>query len=325
MFAFLTNNLVLPTVLIGLFSLIGLVMLVVGIYRIIFSTDVVKQRMRLFVEEGKKTLPTSKVGYHMAPRELRGSFFNRTLTPLFQRILGFFGKYTPTKSIAKFDHDLRLAGNPHGLHAREYYGIRMILLLVGFGLAFLIYSRFGLPKSSSLVVGLLVIYLTFVLPGVWLNRSINARKAELSYNLPNALDMLSVCAVAGLSFEQGLKKICEFWSNPLTDEFKQVLQEIDMGISRAEALRNLRNRINLDSLSSFIAIMIQAETTGMNYAEVLENEAKQMRIFRQYRAKEQANALPAKLMVPVSIFIFPAIIAIIVGPLLPTLMGGMFR
>jgi tight adherence protein C len=91
-----------------------------------------------------------------------------------------------------------------------------------------------------------------------------------------------------------------------------------MGTPRVEALRNLKARANVDELSSFIAIMIQSDLTGMSYADVLQSQARQMRIFRQFRAKERANSLPAKMIVPVVIFIFPAILAVIAAPLIET-------
>lgn len=321
---FINSHLQLIVLLIGLATLIGIILLILGIFKI-SNSDIVRKRMQVFITDTVTVNPNRPRSYRMTPRNLSGSFFYRIFIPFSQKFLSFFGKLTPSNSINKLDYNLRQAGNPFGFRAREFYGIRMITLFLGFGVAFITYSYSGLPSLSALLIGLLIIYLSFVLPGVWLNQRINQRKAELDFDLPNLLDMLSVCAVAGLSFDQSLKKICDFWPTPLSEEFKQVLQEIDMGISRAEALRNLKIRANIDSLSSFIAIMIQAEATGMNYADVLETEAKQMRIFRQYRAKEQANALQAKLMVPVSIFIFPAIILIIIGPLLPTLMGGMFK
>jgi tight adherence protein C len=118
-----------------------------------------------------------------------------------------------------------------------------------------------------------------------------------------------------------VKKICEFWDAPLSIEFKHVMQDMDIGESRADALRSMSIRINVAEVTSFIAIIIQAEEIGMSFSDVLHSQAKQMRILRQFRAKEIANSLPAKMIVPVVLFIFPALIAVIVAPLIPILLG----
>ena len=83
----------------------------------------------------------------------------------------------------------------------------------------------------------------------------------------------------------------------------------------------MSDRLDVDDLSRFIAIIIQAEKIGMSYADVLHSQALQMRVLRQYRAREIANKLPAKLIVPVALFIFPALLAVIMGPAIPILMN----
>jgi tight adherence protein C len=303
-------------------GLAGIGLLVYGISRIRRSPGIVDQRLQIFVENRRENIQPKTDGYRLLPRELSGPFFNRTIKPFFQRIVKFFGKFTPTKSITKSEYDLRQAGNPFGMHAREFYGVRAIFTFLGLGTAFLIYFRYGLSNLGLNFLALLILLLAITLPGQWIKSKIRQRKAEISNNLPDALDMLSVCAVAGLSFDLGLKKICEYWSTALTEEFMQVIQEMEMGVPRSEAMQNLKARVNVDDLSNFIAIMIQAESIGMSYAEVLQSQAKQMRVIRQYRAKEKANTLPAKMLIPLAIFIFPAILAVVLAPIIPIIIGG---
>ncbi len=94
-----------------------------------------------------------------------------------------------------------------------------------------------------------------------------------------------------------------------------------MGVSRGEALKNMSNRLDVDDLSRFISIIIQAEMIGMSYADVLHSQALQMRVLRQYWAREIANKLPAKMILPLALFIFPALIAVILGPTIPTILN----
>jgi len=147
------------------------------------------------------------------------------------------------------------------------------------------------------------------------------RQDEIRRGLPDALDMLSVCASAGLGFDQSLQKISSYWDTELGYELQRTTQEMEMGISRADALRNMSSRVDVDDLSNFIAIIIQAEKIGMSYANVLHSQSLQMRVLRRLRAREIANKLPGKMIIPVALFIFPAIIVVILGPAIPTLFG----
>jgi len=92
---------------------------------------------------------------------------------------------------------------------------------------------------------------------------------------------------------------------------------MEMGVARSTALRNMTNRLDVDDLSRFVAIINQAERIGMSYADVLHSQAQQMRVLRQYQARELANKLPGKMIIPVALLIFPAMLAVILGPAIP--------
>lgn len=301
-------------------SLGGLGILLFGLIRLARTEKTVNQRMQDFVSNRDKNI-SSNTFYRGLPRELSGSFFNRTVIPFFRKIIDFLGKFNPVNSTAKSEHSLTVAGNPYGMHAQGYYSLRVITLFFAIAIAFFIGYSNGFSDIFTIVIGALIVFAALLLPKIWLDSITQQRKDELRRNLPDALDMLSVCAAAGLGFDQGLKKICEFWHTALSIEFKLVIQEMDMGVSRADALRNLSTRVDVDEISSFIAIIIQAESIGMSFSEVLASQAKQMRILRQFRAKEIANMMPAKMIIPVAIFIFPALIEVIIGPLIPIIMN----
>jgi tight adherence protein C len=104
-------------------------------------------------------------------------------------------------------------------------------------------------------------------------------------------------------------------------EFKRVVQEIEFGVSRADALRSLAERLQVSELSSFVAVIVQSESLGMPISDVLHGQAEQMRIVRQFKAKEVASRLPAKMMFPLAFLILPALIAVILSPTVPSLLG----
>jgi tight adherence protein C len=300
--------------------IVGLIVLIVGLSSVNKNKNVVAGRLQDFVLNREKT---NSVNFfqRILPREMTGSFFSRTFKPMFQGLVNFFGRYTPGNAVAKLDHSLSIAGNPFGMHAQEFYGIRVLSLFLGIILAFVINYRDHPVKFINLLLGGLIIILFLYLPTVWLNARVRKQKDEYRRNLPDALDMLSVCATAGLGFDQSLRKICDYWPTPLANEFRRANSEMDMGISRGEALRNMSKRLDVDELTSFVAIIVQAESMGMSFAEVLHSQAKQMRILRQFRAKEIANTMPAKMIIPLAVFIFPALIAVILGPIVPTILN----
>ena len=316
---FITGNLIQFSVITVIILLAGIGLVIFGYLKFSRNQDTVNQRLQSVMDNRDRTQTTNFI-YRIFPREITGSFFSRTFKPFFQKIIDYFGKFTPANSIAELDRTLNLAGNPYGMHAQEFYGIRVILLLLAVAFGFFINYRSKSFDLLLILLGISIVLAALLLPKIWLNSKERERKDEFRRNLPDALDMLSVCATAGLGFDQALKKISELWPTLLSQEFKHVLQEMDMGVARSEALRNMSQRIDVDEISSFIAIIIQAESIGMSFSDVLHSQAEQMRILRHFRAKEIANTMPAKMIIPLVIFIFPALIAVIIGPVIPTIL-----
>lgn len=320
MLAFVMENLVLLAFISLVIFVIGLLLLITGIRYFANRPSAISQRMQSFVESPEKP-QIPGVGLRIFPRELSGSFFSRTVKPFLQKIVDYFGRFTPASSIAQIDRLLSLAGNPFNMKAQDYYGLRVISLFFGIGLAALLNYKSNFSDLSLMALGFVLIAFFLFIPRIWLNSLIQTRKDELRRNLPDALDMMSVCVSAGLGFDQALKKITELWPTELSNEFKRVMQEMDMGVARATALRNMSARIEVEEVTSFIAIIVQAESIGMSFSEVLHSQAKQMRVLRQYRAKEVANKMPAKMIIPLVLFIFPALIAVLIGPVVPSILN----
>ena len=158
------------------------------------------------------------------------------------------------------------------------------------------------------------------MPPIWLRSAMRRRQDAFRRSFPDALDMLSVITAAGLSFDQALLRLSQTTSNVVSTEFARVISEIEVGVSRAQAMRNMRDRVDIPELSSFVSVVVQSEALGMNIVEVLRSQSQQMRIFRQLRAKELAQQMPARMMVPLALFVFPALFAVILGPFFPLLL-----
>ena len=222
---------------------------------------------------------------------------------------------------ANVEHKLAIAGNPANLHAGKFFAIRFLGLLTGILVAFLINHEIKNISFISVMAGFVVIAISLAFPVVWLNGRVRSKQYEIRRELPNALDLLSVCVDAGLGFDQALQRISVYWDSELGHELKRVVRELELGVTRGDALKNMGNRLEVDDLSRFIAIILQAETTGMSYADLLHAQAEQMRILRQYWVRETANKLPAKMIVPLALFIFPALIAVILAPIVPIMLN----
>ncbi len=303
--------------LIVLALIAGLGLFVIGFFTWFFRRNMTSKRLDLFVDSHDYIGADTQ----FVPRELTGTLLNRTIISWMKKVVQFLEKFTPASLTGEIEHKLAMAGYPSNLHASEYYALRFMALITGVGLAVLLNRDLARLSLNNLFLGNLLVIGLWLLPELWLKGRIRTRQREISRTLPDALDILSVCVSAGLGFDQSLQKITQVWDTELGYEFSKVVREIEMGVTRAEALKNLGSRLDVEELSHFIALIVQAEKVGMSYADVLHSQALQLRVLRQFKAKEIANKLPGKMIFPLAVFIFPAMIAVILGPAIPTLMN----
>jgi tight adherence protein C len=138
--------------------------------------------------------------------------------------------------------------------------------------------------------------------------------------------MIVVCTEAGQSFDQSMRRVSEHWHNPLTDEFMRILAEIAFGRTRHEALLSASQRIQLTEVSNLMSAIIQADLLGVSTAKVLRVQADQLRTIRRQRAEELAHQASIKMLFPLVFLVFPAMLAVLLGPAIPLIMetfGGL--
>ena len=303
--------------ILGAFGLIliggGLIVLIVSL-RWLWGSDL-SARLETFVAEDEAQTRRVNTAAMVRSRELSGSFMTRTIMPFFRQMGNLLGRLTPAHSMDSLRRQLYIAGYPLGIGPREFFGMRIAFMILGVFLAYLIVRR-GI-SSNSLLIGFLVLLVCFLFPIIWLRLMLSARQDKMRKGLPDALDMLSVCADAGLGFDQSLQRVSEHWTTPIGLELGRVVSEMEMGLSRREALRNLADRLAVSEISSFVSVILQSEQLGMSIADTLHAQAEQMRVERRFRAQEKARIMPIKMLIPLAFMIFPAIIAVILGPALP--------
>jgi pilus assembly protein TadC len=157
----------------------------------------------------------------------------------------------------------------------------------------------------------------YMLPEIFLKGRIKKIKNVIIKDLPDAIDLLGLCVNAGLDFMLSLKWVVEK-SPPsiMIDELNTVLQEINVGKTRREAIKDLASRYDLPDLSSFARTLIQADKMGTSVTDALNILSEDMRLSRYRRGEQLALKAPLKMLVPLLLFIFPVVGVLVAGPIL---------
>jgi tight adherence protein C len=245
--------------------------------------------------------------------ELSQPFTERVLLPLTTNLAEFVMRLSPQKSREALQHKLDLAGNPYDI--TRYIGVRALaaLLFGGLGLT-LFFVATSLPFIQRLLLPVVGAGLGYYLPVLSLGSKIRKRQYNVTRSLPDALDLLTICVEAGLGFDAAMAKVADKWDNELSIAFGRVLQEVNLGKLRRDALRDMADRMEVRDVSTFVAAIIQAGQLGVSIAKVLRIQADQMRVRRRQRAEELARAATLKILPPVAFLIFPSILIVLLGP-----------
>jgi tight adherence protein C len=247
-------------------------------------------------------------------RELARPARDRLLKPFYAAALALTRRFTPAGARDGIRRKLVMAGSPFGWDADRVLVAKVACLTGGMvvGMFFLAVTGFAWPVrvAGFVVFGLL----GYWLPNIVLTNAVQRRQANIRTALPDSIDLLTICVEAGLGFDAALAHVSKSTSGPLADEFYRTLQEVQLGRSRNEAMRNLADRSNVPELRAFVLAMVQADIFGVSVANVLRVQAKEMRVKRRQLAEERAMKVPIKVLFPVLFCIFPALFVVILGP-----------
>jgi tight adherence protein C len=185
------------------------------------------------------------------------------------------------------------------------------------GIAFIMIFSFPFVPTDAVVAWALIsIMAGYMFPEWWLKGKVKGVKNVILKELPDAVDLLGLCVNAGLDFMLALKWVVEK-SPPsvMVNEMNTLLQEINVGKTRREALKSLSEKYNLPDLSTFSRTLIQADKMGTSVAEALNILSEDMREARYRRGEQMAMKAPMKLLVPLLFFIFPVVGILVAGPI----------
>jgi tight adherence protein C len=134
---------------------------------------------------------------------------------------------------------------------------------------------------------------------------------------------MTIAIEAGLGFDAALTRVVNAIRGPLSDELYRMLAELKIGVPRHEALKNLSERTEVDSLDQFITAINQADAFGIAIGKVLRVQSQQLRLKRRQMAQEKAAKTPVKILFPLMVCIFPALFTVLVGPAAISIMGSL--
>ncbi|MGW1341303.1 type II secretion system F family protein [Kribbella sp. NPDC002412] len=224
---------------------------------------------------------------------------------------GLAVRLSPTGVAAKLQRRLDLAGNPSGWTPDRILAAKGLGLFILGGLG----AVYGLRSIGMLIVATAVgVTAGFFLPDILLYNAGEKRQQKIQKALPDALDLLTVCVEAGLGFDAAMSQVARNTRGPLAAEFARVLQETQIGTTRPQALRAMTNRTTVPELRAFVSALIQAGELGITIADVLREQAKEMRLRRKTRAEEKAQKVPVKILFPLVFCLFPSMFIVIIGP-----------
>jgi len=289
-------------------------LILAAVFIAVFSIVLVFMAPSILKNLSKKSL--KRLSYYDATAKAEGkkpSFLEKSFIPSFRKILSVVRRILPQNLVESVKGRVELAGIQDVVRVDVFLAVKFFLPFIF--LFSLIFSSlfFEIPTIPRLVLVILVPF-SYLLPDYYLKSKTARRQDEIRKSLPNALDLLTINVEAGLGFDQALYKVSNSIKGPLGEEFKRTLKEMEIGISRKDALRNLSKRTDVSDLNTFIFSIIQADIFGISIGKVLRIQSAEMRIRRRQLAEERGIKAPVKLVFTTILFLFPALMVVILGP-----------
>lgn len=247
-------------------------------------------------------------------RELNKPFSERVLTPSLSRLTALGRRFTPGDQISRIRHRLELAGNPPRWDVDRVLAFKMLGLIGGFVVGVAVPTLLSASPLTVMGVAIALVTAGYFAPNIVLHQIAYNRREQMRRELPDALDLLTISVEAGLAFDAALSQVARNTTGPLAEELFRVLQEMQIGLGRPDAMRALGDRTDLPELRGFVTAMVQADSFGIPIASVLRVQAREMRVKRSQRAEELAQKVPVKILFPLIFCILPSLFVVILGP-----------
>jgi tight adherence protein C len=216
-------------------------------------------------------------------------------------------------AVARRRLQLERAGRPGGLTADQLLGLRALAVLAGLGLAALFLGTHR--DALGLLEAALALGLSLFGLDLWLRAAAMRRAQRIERELPTLVDLLQLCLGAGMGFDNAIETISERMQGPLAEELRRYVGEVSrLGVPRREALAAVARRVNSSEMALFVDAVIQATEVGTGLLTVIGAQARLLRQQRRRQAEAAARRAPVRMIIPMTLFILPVLILVVLGP-----------
>ena len=256
------------------------------------------------------------------PVKSKNAVINLCRPLVHQFTLKYADKIKSPKYRKKIQRLIKVGGLSAELNEDEFIGLQLFL-----GVAFPLFLTMmnftldlGFPTPMVFLIGLI----GFFMPEMHCKGTKKNRELRVRIDMPFFIDLLALSVEAGLDFFGAIQKIvdkAEGADSVLAEEFKIVLKDIKIGSSKTDALKEFASRLDMQEITSFVAVLIDAEATGASISQVLKDQSQQMRLERFMRAEKAGAQASQLILLPLMLFILPAVFIMVFGPIA---IGSMF-
>lgn len=276
-------------------------------------------------DSGEKKVITKRLDQIAGMGEIHGerkiikkqSFVRWMVKGIVDKIVTYVGTVLPITAKERMKMEQLIIQGGLQMVPEEYVAFEIVTMmfggLVGIALGLLIQSSI----FSGFGIGVLFGYTCF---RYYIKKRIGDRQKLIRKQLPEAVDMLSLCVESGLSFNQGMQYLLEKSKGPLINEFELALKRMNLGETRRMALESMAEHCCLEEVTVFTSAVVQAEELGLPLRDILVTQARQGRIMRRMKIEEAAQKLPVKIMFPLIFLVLPTLFIVILGPAVPQIM-----
>ena len=250
------------------------------------------------------------------PERVTDPLIVRLVRPVATTLKRNLSRLYPNSDIDRVHADLLKAGLTGTIRAEEFVALQVGSVLLGIGIGVVAMVSGVVGVKTAIMVLLILPILGGLVPSYWLRHRIKIRRDRVTNDLPDVLDLMTISVAAGLGLEQAMQVSCARFESPVSDELRLTLREMELGLSRHDALENMKLRTDIDDLVTFAVVLSQADLLGLPIGRVLQAQADEMRDKRRQRAREKAAKVPIKILFPLAVCFMPAIMIIVVGPII---------
>lgn len=197
------------------------------------------------------------------------------------------------------------AGHPGGMDLPRLIGVKVTMATLG-ALVLLVSGRIVLAVVAAVAL--------FFLPDYWVASKRDERQASIQADAADVIDQFTIVVEAGLGFDAALARVAATTEGALTDELRRTLSDIRAGVPRAQALRALADRTQVEEIRQLVSALLQAQKHGVPMAQTLRIQSAEIRLTRTQRTEEKAAKLPVKLIFPIVVCFLPAFMIITLVP-----------